>query len=256
MSAAAPLPDLPPEVPPRPPCWRCGAALREGVRFCGHCGIALRPADFLAVPAAPVARPGLFVALGTYFAVLAALVGLMLVDVDSVRTLLGFDVGLVVLGLGLVLTFWQDLGPLLGPPTGVDLRVLGVSALALAGVFAMVQGLAALFPALFVDLMAGYRAEGVGLGFAVFQVGPLTALGEELLFRGVILGGLRRTFPDRAAIAVSAAMFATIHLSPVAFVHTGALGLLFGWLVVRTGSLWPSILVHAAWNSAMVLLDA
>jgi len=239
-----------------PSCWRCGAPLREGVRFCGACGIALRSEDFLALPARPTLRPGLGIALGTYFVVLVALVGLMLAEVDSVRTLIAFDVALVAVGIAVVLVFWLDLGPLLGPPTRLDSRTLALTLLALAAVFGLVQGVAALVPTLFVDLMAGYRAEGVGLGFALFQIGPLTALGEELLFRGAILGGLRRTFPDRAAIAVSAAMFATIHLSPVAFLHTGALGVLLGWLVVRTGSLWPSILVHAAWNSAMVLLDA
>lgn len=253
MSELVPLGDLP---APTASCWRCGGALRAGVRFCGQCGIALRSEDFLALAPRATLRPGLGVALGTYFSVLVALVGLMLAEVDSVRTLVAFDVGLVCLGVILVLAFWQDLGPLLGAPARLDARTLLVTLAALAGVFAVVQGLAALVPALFVDLMANYRAEGVGLGFAIFQIGPLTALGEELLFRGVILTGLRRTFPERSAIAVSAAMFATIHLSPIAFLHTGALGVLLGWLTLRTGSLWPAILVHAAWNSAMVLIDA
>jgi membrane protease YdiL (CAAX protease family) len=123
-------------------------------------------------------------------------------------------------------------------------------------VFGLVEGLSALFPVLFSEIMESYHAEGVGLAFAVFQVGPLTAFAEEILFRGIVLGGLRRTFPDGAAIAVSAAMFATIHLSPVAFIHTGALGLVFGWLTVRTSSLWPAILLHTAWNTTMVLIAA
>jgi len=245
-------------VPPAPipTCWRCGATIRVAVRFCGQCGIPTRPDDFLSVP--PVARSklGLGVALGTYFVLLATLVVMMLAEITSMRTVLLFDVAILAAGGVMVLVFWQELGSFLGVPTRLDRRAIGVSVAALTVIFGLVQGLAALFPAMFADVMDSYRAEGVGLGFAVFQIGPLTALGEELLFRGVILAGLRRTFPDGAAIAVSAAMFATIHLSPVAFVHTGGLGLLFGWLTVRTGSLWPSIILHAAWNTGMVLLDA
>lgn len=244
--------------PETPMCWRCGRPSREGARFCGHCGMALSAEDFL-VPArarAPLPRVGLGVALTTYFALLAALLAMLVAEIASVRTVLLFDVGILAGAVVMFVAYWPELGSLLGAPRGIGARELAVSVVALAGVFGLVELLAALFPELFADLMQSYRAEGVGLGFAVFQIGPLTALGEELLFRGVVLTGLRATFPDRVAIAVSAAMFATIHLSPVAFLHTGILGVLFGWLTVRSGSLWPSILVHAAWNTAMVLLDA
>jgi len=239
-----------------PTCWRCGAVIRASVRFCGQCGIPTRPDDFLSTPPLPPSRLGLGVALGTYFALLATLVGMLLAEISSMRTVLFFDVAILATGGVLVVSFWQELGSLLGAPRRIDVTTGVVSVAALTAVFAVVQGLSALFPTLFADVMDSYRAEGVGLGFAIFQIGPLTALGEELLFRGVILAGLRQTFPDRVAIAVSAAMFATLHLSPVAFVHTGGLGLLFGWLAVRTGSLWPSILLHTAWNVTMVLLDA
>ena len=55
---------------------------------------------------------------------------------------------------------------------------------------------------------------------------------------------------------VSAAMFATIHRSPLNYFHTGVLGALCGWLTVRSGSVWPAVLVHTAWNTTMVLIDA
>jgi len=208
------------------------------------------------VPRAPASRLGLAVALGSYFVLLASVIGLLLGQVASMHTVLYFDVALLAVGLALFIGFWNELGALLGPPGHLDLRtgLMGVGGLGL--VFLVVQVLAVLFPGLFSDVMQRYRAEGAGLAVAIFQMGPLTALGEELLFRGVILGGLRRALPERAAIAVSAAMFATIHLSPSAFVHTGLLGLLLAWLVVRTGSLWPSILLHAAWNTTIVLIAA
>ncbi len=249
--------NAPEPAPAPPPCWRCGAALRPAQRFCGHCGLALSPDDFLTVARPPAReRLGLGLALATYFAVLACLIALLVAEVESVRSVLAFDLGLLALGVILLIVFWQELGTLLGAPTRISPTQAGIVALTLALVFGLVQALSALFPALFSDVMESYHAEGVGLAFAIFQIGPLTAFAEEILFRGIVLAGLRKTFPDGAAVAVSAAMFATIHLSPVAFFHTGALGLLFGWLTLQTRSLWPAILLHTAWNTTMVLLDA
>ena len=60
----------------------------------------------------------------------------------------------------------------------------------------------------------------------------------------------------RSRPAPTAAMFATIHRSPLNYFHTAVLGALCGWLTVRTGSVWPAVLVHTAWNTTMVLIDA
>jgi membrane protease YdiL (CAAX protease family) len=34
-----------------------------------------------------------------------------------------------------------------------------------------------------------------------------------------------------------------------------AMGLIFGWLRMRTGSLLPGMLLHAAWNAANIVLE-
>lgn len=244
------------QVAPGVSCWRCRAKLRPGVRFCGHCGIALHPDDFLRPSNRQRERLGLGVALGTYFVVLASLIALLMAEVGSVRAVLAVDLGLLAFAVALLVVFWQEAGVLLGAPSRLTLPQIAIALGVLGGAFGLIQLLMVLFPLLFADLMQSYRAEGVGLGFAIFQVGPLTAFAEEILFRGVVLTGLRMTFPDRAAIAVSAAMFATIHLSPIGFIHTGVLGLLFGWLTIRTSSLWPAIILHTAWNTTMVLMSA
>jgi membrane protease YdiL (CAAX protease family) len=33
------------------------------------------------------------------------------------------------------------------------------------------------------------------------------------------------------------------------------MGLIFGWLRMRTGSLIPGMILHAAWNAANILLE-
>jgi hypothetical protein len=79
----------------------------------------------------------------------------------------------------------------------------------------------------------------------------LQALAQELQFRGMLLGALDRVLPAWAANLAQAAFFGLAHIAvpyqgPAgAFVPvTIALGLVFGWITQRTGSLWPAIVIH------------
>ncbi|MFT3916772.1 MAG: type II CAAX endopeptidase family protein [Anaeromyxobacteraceae bacterium] len=74
---------------------------------------------------------------------------------------------------------------------------------------------------------------------------------EEVAFRGYLLRTLRLRRGPGAAIAISAALFAVTHLNPVLLVGLVGLGVLFGWLAVRGGSLWPAVAAHAG-NNAVV----
>jgi membrane protease YdiL (CAAX protease family) len=81
------------------------------------------------------------------------------------------------------------------------------------------------------------------------------ALYEEIAFRGIIFERLRRVLGEREGWLVQAALFSVLHLSPVIFPTHFAMGLIFGWLRVRTGSLIPGMILHAAWNAANILLE-
>jgi len=73
---------------------------------------------------------------------------------------------------------------------------------------------------------------------------------EEFLFRGVVQQGLAagaaRPFD---AVLSSALIFAVFHLNPVSFLALLELGLFFGLLYQRTGSLWPGVVAHATQNA-------
>lgn len=76
---------------------------------------------------------------------------------------------------------------------------------------------------------------------------------EELLFRGVLLSGFARRIPVNWAIVACAIAFGCAHLPDFKFAWYGVptlilLGLVFGWLRVRTRSLWPAIVAHATNN--------
>jgi uncharacterized protein len=78
---------------------------------------------------------------------------------------------------------------------------------------------------------------------------------EEFFFRGILQRGLVRSADDAPrAIVISAFVFSAFHLDPVGFFARFELGLLFGWLYFRTGSLWPGIIAHSTNNLVATLL--
>ncbi|QDT17828.1 CPBP family intramembrane glutamic endopeptidase [Alienimonas californiensis] len=83
-------------------------------------------------------------------------------------------------------------------------------------------------------------------------------VGEELLFRGLLLGSLRTAgLSAGPAIVGTAALFAFLH-QPQDWAALFALACVLGWSRERTGSVRPAILAHAAFNALMlawVLLD-
>jgi membrane protease YdiL (CAAX protease family) len=71
---------------------------------------------------------------------------------------------------------------------------------------------------------------------------------EEVFFRGLMLGWLRKHLADRSAIAVSAALFAVMHGYPIVLPYTFVFGLFTGWVRIRTGSTLNTILMHVLNN--------
>ncbi len=99
---------------------------------------------------------------------------------------------------------------------------------------------------------AGTWPDLVGAVFTLGLVGPAC---EELLFRGVILGGLlQKSTRWLLPVLFQALLFALVHLNPWQFAYALPMGVLLGWLRVRTGSVWPPLLLHTANNLAAVLV--
>jgi CAAX protease family protein len=73
---------------------------------------------------------------------------------------------------------------------------------------------------------------------------------EELAFRGHLLSALQLRLRPGAAIGLSALAFAALHLDPVRLPGLLFLGVLYGWLTWRSGSIYPAVLAHAVNNAA------
>lgn len=84
------------------------------------------------------------------------------------------------------------------------------------------------------------------------------ALCEEIVFRGVLLGGTRTLEPWRM-IVLNGLVFGAFHLSfetIIRFLPTALLGMLIAWAVWRTGSIWVGVLMHFANNAAVVSITS
>src|SRR3990172_3492294 len=79
---------------------------------------------------------------------------------------------------------------------------------------------------------------------------------EELFYRAVLFNGFRHYFGPRRAAVLSAAIFAVYHLDPLFFVSHLISGIVLAALLDATGSIWPSILLHAAWNTWIEMGEA
>jgi hypothetical protein len=106
------------------------------------------------------------------------------------------------------------------------------------------------------DVADIFRGQGpVELAVIVAGVCVAAPLCEEFFFRGLLLKGLNASGgPPLRALIVSAVVFSAFHLDPVGFLARVELGVLFGWLFLRTGSLWPGILAHSANNLVSTVL--
>jgi uncharacterized protein len=90
---------------------------------------------------------------------------------------------------------------------------------------------------------------------ALIVIGILPAIGEELVFRGLIQRELfRGTANIHVAVWVAAILFSAIHFQFFGFVPRMMLGALFGYLYYWSGSLWVPILAHFVNNGLSVLL--
>lgn len=96
------------------------------------------------------------------------------------------------------------------------------------------------------DASAGITSGGAVGFIAVVAAAPLV---EEVIFRGLIMTRLNQAMPGWVAMFLSAAVFGACHGHPVWFGYAFVLGSIFGYMDLRAGSIWPSVLAHMVFNS-------
>ena len=97
------------------------------------------------------------------------------------------------------------------------------------------------------QLMDVFLREPTPAGIAVnlLMVCVLPAVGEEILFRGVLQNLFRQWWKNgHLAVWISALLFSAIHMQFYGFFPRMALGVILGYMVLFTGKLWLPVIAH------------
>ncbi|HVP12233.1 MAG TPA: CPBP family glutamic-type intramembrane protease [Phycisphaerae bacterium] len=93
------------------------------------------------------------------------------------------------------------------------------------------------------ELLRGGSLPAVLLVFAL-----LPGICEELAFRGFLLAGLRSKLPRAASIVLVGVIFGLYHINLEKIPIVTLMGILLAFICLRSGSIYPAMLVHIANN--------
>jgi membrane protease YdiL (CAAX protease family) len=90
----------------------------------------------------------------------------------------------------------------------------------------------------------------------IIIIAVLPALGEELIFRGVLQKILARLLRSgNASVWITAFVFSSLHLQFFGFLPRFILGLVFGYLFLWSGTLWLPVIAHFVNNAVSVAAE-
>lgn len=103
---------------------------------------------------------------------------------------------------------------------------------------------------IFSTLSTGIVFTGIAAGFV-----------EEMVFRGVILNLLKERWNIKVAVLLPSVLFGVVHIIGMNFSMVSCLlvviagtmvGIMFSLIVIESGSVWNSGIVHALWNMIII----
>jgi membrane protease YdiL (CAAX protease family) len=99
-----------------------------------------------------------------------------------------------------------------------------------------------------------FSFEGLGNLLAVWLIVVLIApVAEELLFRGLLQGSLERRLGNWSGLLIAGLAFGLLH-GQLRFVPVGLLGIMMGYMVMRTNSVLAGMLAHGCNNAVAMAL--
>lgn len=116
----------------------------------------------------------------------------------------------------------------------------------------VLEGIIYIYP----DMLNGLQEDNYFKGnipLDIMVTAFMPAVFEEILCRGFIFGMLNKVSGPKVAIIVSTLLFAVMHIHPLLILNTIAAGLLCGYLVHKSKSIFVPMIVHFI-NNTMVIL--
>jgi len=106
------------------------------------------------------------------------------------------------------------------------------------------------------DMLVGVMSDDLLFFISTFLlIAVVTPVVEELLFRGFVLDLLSEAYGKWTSIFISSIIFGLLHIFPFTILNAFCGGLIYGYIRIRTNSLWPSIILHALWNGHLIVLE-
>lgn len=99
------------------------------------------------------------------------------------------------------------------------------------------------------------------LGIGIFCTGFGAGFVEEIVFRGVIFGSLRKAINTKAGVILPSVLFGIVHILGMDFsigscllvILAGtAAGIMFSVITIESRSVWSNALVHSLWNIIVI----
>lgn len=91
---------------------------------------------------------------------------------------------------------------------------------------------------------------------SLIQVCILAPVIEEILMRGVVLGGLKNSYGTVMALLISATFFACLHFSMVQTLSAFVCGIVLGLLYIKTRSILCCMIAHGGYNLISYIMMA
>lgn len=88
----------------------------------------------------------------------------------------------------------------------------------------------------------------------ILSVTVVAPVFEEVIFRGIILNGMFRKLNSKVAIVISALLFALMHMNLVQGINAFLLGILLGYIYLKTKSIHLSIFAHFINNTIGIMI--
>lgn len=142
----------------------------------------------------------------------------------------------------------------------IDVLGLGIGVLCSLVLIRLVYlPLEALWPSTFSETRLNENAQDLvdsasgstWLVVAVVVVGA--PLMEELFYRGLLQRSLASRYDEGLVVVGVAAVFALVHFRPIEIPGLFVIGLVFGFVALRTGRLGMAIMIHAGFNATGIL---
>lgn len=248
-------------------CYHCQRKLRTGAKYCISCGRTIDISADTPIPQELKRSSSSFATHWKEIKQVGWLFGLLLSSSLVLGIIARFNSSpwpeVAVSGIDALIVFafagfrYREILPLLGWPrlsmrSMILLAALAVTFIALLnGYFTLIEW--AGVPTLRVT--STYLKAGWHVGSMLLLVSVVPAFVEELAFRGVIQTTLERIFDEREAWLIQAALFSVLHLMPIAFPSHFIMGLCFGYMRLRSKSLYPGMMLHGTWNAFILFKE-